>query len=43
MLKILKILKIIIANLLNKNKKYANAIKIRGFTGTLYDGMAFYD
>jgi len=31
-------LKIVIANLLNKNKKYAAAAKINGFTGNTYDG-----
>ena len=35
-------LKIVIANLLNKNKKYAAASKINGATGTTWDGWQLY-
>ncbi|WP_353201413.1 hypothetical protein [Polynucleobacter sp.] len=36
-------LKIVIANLLNKNKKYAAASKIQGGTGTLLDGTMYHN
>jgi len=34
-------LKIVIANLFNKNKKYATAAKIHGTSGSSWDGMGY--
>jgi hypothetical protein len=34
-------LKIVIANLFNKNKKYATAAKIQGQSGTSFDGLTY--
>lgn len=36
-------LKIVIANLLNKNKKYAAASKIQGSYGTMLDGISTFN
>lgn len=36
-------LKIAIASLFSKSKKYATALKIQGAQGGLYDGYQFYN
>lgn len=38
----MRMFKITIASLLNKNKKYAAASKINGATGTTWDGWQLY-
>ena len=43
LLKETDMLKIVIANLFNKNKKYAAASKINGATGNAGDGWLLYD